>query len=136
MSLEFTLDRFYDAPPERVWAAFTAPALMADWFCPNPSLPTACTLDVRPGGAWRCEMGAYVVSGVYVDVEPVSHLSFTWSWEHEPDEPVTTVRVTLAPEGGGTRLTLQHAETAPGAGADGHRGGWELTLARLESALH
>ena len=135
MSLDFTLDRFYAADPARVWAHFTEPDLMAAWFSPNPSLETRCTLDVRPGGAWRCDMGGYVVSGTYVAVEAPSTLSFTWSWEHD-DDPATTVTVTISPEDGGTRLVLAHAETEPDVGDDGHRGGWERSLTRLDEALH
>jgi uncharacterized protein YndB with AHSA1/START domain len=131
---DFTLDRRYAAAPEKVWAHFTEPALMAQWFCPNPSLDVDCELDVRPGGAWRCAMGPYVVSGAYVEVVAPSRLVFTWAWDHD-DDPATTVTVTLAPEGGGTHLLLEHAETAAGVGDDGHRGGWEITLDRLGAVL-
>lgn len=130
----FTLERSYAAPPEKVWAHLTEPALMAQWFCPNPSLETACTLDVRPGGAWRCAMGPYVVSGEYVEVAAPTRLVFTWGWEHD-DDPVTTVTVTLTPADGGTRLLLEHAETAPDVGQDGHEGGWTVTLDRLGQLL-
>ena len=131
--LAFALERHYAATPDRVWAHFADPGLMAAWFCPNPTLPTRCVLDVRPGGAWRCEMGDHVVSGAYVEVDPPSRLVFTWSWAHE--DPATTVAVTLSPEDGGTRLRLEHAETEAGLGDQGHRGGWELSLARLEQAV-
>ncbi|QIG41903.1 SRPBCC domain-containing protein [Nocardioides anomalus] len=131
---DFTLERHYAAAPEKVWARFTEPALMAQWFCPNPALDVACELDVRPGGAWRCAMGSYVVSGTYVEVDPTERLVFTWAWAHD-DDPETTVSVTLTPDGDGTHLLLEHAETAPDAGDDGHRGGWVLNLDRLAAVL-
>jgi len=132
--LGFTLERTYPATPDRVWAHFTQPELMAQWFCPNPSVETTCTLDVRPGGAWRCEMGGYAVSGTFTEVEPPSRLAFTWDWDHD-DDPPTTVTVTLTPVSDGTRLVLAHAETEPGAGQDGHEGGWTISLQRLADAL-
>ena len=132
--LGFTLERTYPVPPDRVWAHFTQPELMARWFCPNPSLETSCTLDVRPDGAWRCEMGPYAVSGTYTEVEPSSRLAFTWDFAHE-DDPPTTVTVTLTPEGAGTRLVLEDSETAPDVGQDGHEGGWTITLQRLADLL-
>ena len=61
--LGFTLDRTYAATPERVYAHFTDPELLASWFCPNPDLPTSCELDVRPAGEWRVVMGEWIVGG-------------------------------------------------------------------------
>ena len=131
---EFTLERSYAAPPEKVFAHFTEPELMEQWFCPNPALATSCTLDVRPGGAWRCAMEGYVVSGSYVEVVPPSRLVFTWSWDHD-DDPATVVTVRFEPDGAGTRVVLEHAETAPDVGRDGHEGGWAITLGRLGELL-
>ncbi|WP_051247614.1 SRPBCC family protein [Nocardioides halotolerans] len=129
--LGFTLDRTYSASPERVYAHFTDPGLMARWFCPNPDLPTTCELDVRPGGAWRVEMGDWVVGGTYVEVEPVSRLVFTFDWEHDDDRP-TTVTVVITEESDGTRLVLAHEET----GADGgHQVGWTASFVRLDREL-
>ena len=130
--LGFTLDRIYAVPPERVWAHFTEPDLLARWFCPNPDLPTTCDLDVRPGGAWRVVMGEWVVGGQYVEVETPTRLVFTFDWEHD-DDPPTTVTVSITPEGGDrTRLVLAHEE----AGADGgHEEGWMLSFARLDRLL-
>ena len=96
--LGFTLDRTYAATPERVYAYFTDPELMARWFCPNPDLPTTCDLDVRAGGAWRVVMGEWVVGGSYVEVEPPTRLVFTFDWEHDEDGP-TTVTVEITPGG-------------------------------------
>ena len=129
--LGFALDRTYAAAPERVYAHFTEPDLMALWFCPNPALATTCRLDVRAGGAWRVEMGDWVVSGTFLEVEPPRRLVFTFEWEHDDDGP-TTVTVSITPEGDGSRLVLAHEEAAADGG---HQEGWELSLARLGQAL-
>jgi uncharacterized protein YndB with AHSA1/START domain len=129
--LGFTLDRTYAAPPERVYAHFTDPELMATWFCPNPDLPFTATLDARPGGEWRVEMGDWVVGGSYVEVEPPSLLVFTFDWEHD-DDPPTTVTVEITSEGDVTRLVLAHEESGDDSG---HEEGWLLSLARLDQQL-
>jgi uncharacterized protein YndB with AHSA1/START domain len=129
--LGFTLDRTYAATAERVYAYFTDPDLMAAWFCPNPDVPTTCELDVRPGGSWRVVMGAWVVAGSYVEVEPPTRLVFTFDWAHD-DEPPTTVTVQITPDGDRTHLVLAHEE----AGVDGgHEQGWTLSFARLDREL-
>jgi uncharacterized protein YndB with AHSA1/START domain len=129
--LGFTLDRTYAATPERVYAHFAEPELMARWFCPNPEVPTTCDLDVRPGGAWRVVMGEWVVGGTYLEVEPLSRLVFTFDWDHDDDGP-TTVTVVITEEGDGTRLVLAHEEADR---EGGHEEGWVLSLARLDRAL-
>ena len=129
--LGFTLDRTYAAPPERVYAHFTDPELMATWFCPNPDLRLTATLDVRPGGRWRVEMGDWVVGGRYLEVEPPSLLVFTFDWEHD-DDPPTTVTVQIAADGDVTRLVLAHEESGDDSG---HEEGWLLSLARLDTQL-
>ena len=129
--LGFTLDRIYAAPPERVYAYFTDPELMATWFCPNPDLPFTATLDVRPGGSWRVEMGDWVVGGSYVEVEPPHLLVFTFDWEHD-DDPPTEVTVEISTEGEMTRLVLAHEESGEDSG---HEEGWMLSLARLDQQL-
>jgi uncharacterized protein YndB with AHSA1/START domain len=129
--LGFTLDRTYAVAPERVYAHFADPGLLAAWFCPNPGLPTTAELDLRPGGAWRVEMGEWVVGGHYLEVEPPTRLVFTFDWEHD-DEAPTTVTIQITPEGDGARLVLQHEETGS---VSGHEDGWLLTLARLDRLL-
>jgi uncharacterized protein YndB with AHSA1/START domain len=129
--LGFSLDRTYPATPDRVYAYFTDPRLMARWFCPNPDLTTTCDLDVRPGGSWRVVMGSHVVAGSYLEVAPPHRLAFTFDWEHDDDEP-TTVTVEITPAEEGTRLVLTHTETGP---TGGHQEGWALSFARLDQEL-
>jgi uncharacterized protein YndB with AHSA1/START domain len=133
--LDFTLDRVYASTPERVYAHFTDPELLARWFCPNPALTTVCDLDVRPGGDWRIEMGDWVVRGRYVEVQAPTRLVFTFDWEHDEDPP-TTVTVEITPQGDQTRLVLAHEETSSESGEpSSHEEGWVLAFARLDQLL-
>jgi uncharacterized protein YndB with AHSA1/START domain len=52
---EITITRVFDAPRERVWAAWTDPAQIARWWGKRgwTTPPASVTMDVRPGGAFR-----------------------------------------------------------------------------------
>ena len=133
---EIRIERAIAAPPERVYAAWTDPAILSRWFCPNPELALDVTADVVVGGAYRVDMGngRYVAEGTYAELDPPKVVAFTWRWTTSHD-PVTQVRVELEPTDEGTHLVLVHSGLADPEDAQGHREGWELTLNRLPGAL-
>ena len=53
---EFVHSRLIDAPPERVFDAFSDPARLARWWGPTGFTSTFDQFDLRPGGAWRFVM--------------------------------------------------------------------------------
>lgn len=127
-------ERIVAAPIERVWAAWTQPDLLARWYCPNPDLALDVRADVRPGGAYRVDMGgSYIATGTYTEVAEPRLLAFTWRWEHEED--TSWVRVELGEVEGGTRVELVHGGFPDAEDARGHAEGWELELDRLAGLL-
>ena len=85
---ELHLERLIAAPPERVFALWTEPELLAKWWWPAGYDVPALKIDVRPGGHWRTSLrnseGQLVtVSGAYRTIEPPRRLVFTWAWEDE-----------------------------------------------------
>jgi uncharacterized protein YndB with AHSA1/START domain len=48
--------REFDAPRELVFAAFTDPKHLAQWWGPNGFTTTTISFDMRPGGIWRFVM--------------------------------------------------------------------------------
>src|SRR5258708_6493487 len=50
MTREVTLTRMIDAPRALVWAAWTEPKHMAQWWGPHQFTNPICEMDVRPGG--------------------------------------------------------------------------------------
>ena len=48
--------RVFDAPRELVFAAFTDPKHLAQWWGPNGFTTTTHSFDFRPGGVWRFVM--------------------------------------------------------------------------------
>ena len=50
-ALDLVLERTIPVPPERVWAAWTKPELLMQWFTPAPWKTVAAELDLRPAAA-------------------------------------------------------------------------------------
>src|ERR1041385_9149684 len=86
--------RTFDAPIDRVFAAWTSAEVLRRWLHAGPDwdTPTA-EVELRVGGRIRVVMrdpadGAeYGATGEYTVVEPPHRLVFTWVWDHDPDRP-------------------------------------------------
>ena len=50
---EIHVERIFDAPRERVFAAYTDPKLIPEWWGPRETTTIVDPMDVRPGGSWR-----------------------------------------------------------------------------------
>ena len=48
-ALDLVLERTIPVSPERVWAAWTRPELLMQWFTPAPWKTVAADLDLRVG---------------------------------------------------------------------------------------
>jgi uncharacterized protein YndB with AHSA1/START domain len=53
---ELVISRLLDAPREMVWAAWTDPKQVGNWWGPKGFTTTIHEMDVRPGGIWRQTM--------------------------------------------------------------------------------
>lgn len=112
---ELMLTRLIDAPRQKIFRAWTDPALLVQWFTPAPWTTSLAELDVRPGGTSLVVMrgpdGAeFANRGVYLEVVPNERLVFTdaytTAWE-SASKPFMTVILTLEEEGGKTRYTAR-----------------------------
>ena len=54
--LDLVLERIVDLPRNRIWAAWTTPEHLTEWFCPAPWKTIACEIDLRPGGIFSTVM--------------------------------------------------------------------------------
>lgn len=106
---ELTLTRVIDAPPEKLFRAWTEPELLKQWFTPPPYITIRAELDVRPGGAnfvvMRGPDGVEMPNrGVYLEVVPNKRLvltdACTNAWEPS-EKPFMTVVLTFEDLGGG-----------------------------------
>jgi uncharacterized protein YndB with AHSA1/START domain len=49
--LDFTIERFIDAPTRLVWEALTKPEHLKEWYMPKPwGRVSRAEMDLRPGG--------------------------------------------------------------------------------------
>ena len=139
--------RRFAAPPARVFAAHTDPALLARWMTgPDGWVMTNCQCDARPGGTLRCDWapegdgaGAFHLTAEFLAVEPhrrIVHVERMFLPDPTPDNHVET---TFAPDGTGTLLTmimtLPDAATREIMLATGMEDGMEASYARLEGWL-
>lgn len=133
-----TVKRRLKASPEKIYAAWTDPKKIIRWFGPANIRPETmrAEIDARAGGRFRFsfdnERGEYFeVSGVYREVIPNERLVFSWAW-HSTPERESLVTITLKSDGGGTLLTLHHAQFFDEAARNGHERGWNELLDKLE----
>jgi serine/threonine protein kinase len=133
------LSKSIPASIERVFAAWTDPASMVDWYAPTDDFTTPIAeVDLKVGGAYRVGMkpkdvaDPSVVSGQYCRIEPPSLLSFTWAWEApHPDVQETQVTLKFRPDGGSTELVLTHERFRDEELRKRHTEGWTGCLSRL-----
>lgn len=112
---ELVLTRIISASREKLFRAWTEPALIKQWFTPPPFTVTAVETDVRPGGASLIVMRGpdgveYPNRGVYLEVVRNERLVFTDAYTKawEPSEkPFMTGRLTFEDVGGNTRYTAR-----------------------------
>jgi uncharacterized protein YndB with AHSA1/START domain len=134
---ELRLSRRFVAPPERVFEAWTDPAVLRRWWAAQPEWDSpAAEADARPGGRYRLSMTdtstgeTRTVAGEYTEVVRPARLVYTWRWEGMPTE--TRVTVEFHPDGEGTRVELHQTGFPDDHDRDMHADGWSGCLDNLE----
>lgn len=132
-----TLKRRFKAPPERVFAAWTQPDQISQWFGPAGVKVTSAEFDARVGGTFRISATApdgekHQVGGVIREVVANRKLVYTWAW-HTTPERESLVTVEFKPDGEGTILTLTHEQFFDETARDRHQFGWTGALDKLEA---
>jgi uncharacterized protein YndB with AHSA1/START domain len=86
---EIHIERVFDAPRVRVFAAYTDPGLIPEWWGPRGTTTTVDYMDATAGGAWRfvihdsdgSETG---FRGVFREVLAPERIVQTFEWEGMP----------------------------------------------------
>lgn len=136
------LTRRFDAPRERVYAAWTDPALLRQWWAALQGWDTSVAeVDLRPQGRYRLSMrnpdedAEYTVVGEYVEVRPPERLAYTWTWEGDAEimrgSEATLVEVDFLDAGGATDVVLTQSGFADARIRDMHAEGWSGCLDNL-----
>ncbi len=112
---EIVITRIFDAPRELVWAAWTDPKHVVQWWGPRGFTTTIQEMDVRPGGAWTLTMhgpdgGTYPNKSLFREVVKPERIVFshaggkegggpganfvsTWTFEKEGEKTRVTIRM-------------------------------------------
>lgn len=110
---DLVLTRLIDAPPEKLYRAWTEAELLKQWFAPKPYTTPVAELDVRTGGATMIVMRGpdgqdMRLPGLFLEVVPNRRLvltdAYVTAWEPSA-KPFMTAIVTFEEEAGKTRYT-------------------------------
>ena len=140
---EIRVEREFDAPRELVFAAYTDPALVPEWWGLRGTTTIVDRMDVKPGGGWRfvsrdCDGNENAFRGTYREVEPPERIVQTFEWEGMPGH-VSVETATFEDLGDRTRVVttsiFHTAEERDGMLGSGMERGMNETYARLDEVL-
>ncbi|HWV58436.1 MAG TPA: SRPBCC family protein [Longimicrobiales bacterium] len=134
---EIILTRVYNAPPERVFVAWTEQDRISRWWGPNGFTTTTFEMDVRPGGVWRFVMhgpdGTDYDNWIRYEVVERPRRLIYMHGESEGDPAAFHVTVTFEPVDGKTRITMRTLLRTPEQRAEAEGfGAIELGIQTLE----
>jgi uncharacterized protein YndB with AHSA1/START domain len=143
---DIEITRVFDAPPERVYQAFTDPDQFVEWYGPVgfPVDRDTVELDAQVGGRQRFAMVSDAdpsmrtgFDGRFIDVVQNVLLSSRGAWDGIPGQAgpwPSNLRVEFFDHDGKTRLVVREGPHPAGT-ADLGRQAWEMMLPKLESLL-
>jgi uncharacterized protein YndB with AHSA1/START domain len=133
------ISRVIEAPRDRVYAAWTDPEQLKQWFGPENVKTRELVADARTGGTFRWDIinsegEEMTMRGEFRELQPDKKIVFTWQWEDDEDwkNRTSIVTVDLYDRDGGTELRLTHEQLPNEESRDGHTRGWESALDKLE----
>lgn len=140
---EIRVERIFNAPRDRVFAAMTDPELIPQWWGPRKYATTVDKMDVRVGGDWRfvcrdddgAEEG---FRGSYREITAPERIAQTFEWEPMAGYVVLET-ATLEDLGDQTKLVnvslFFTTEERDGMLASGMEEGLNETYERLDEVL-
>ena len=139
---EIRIERVFDAPRERVFAVYTDPELIPEWWGPRDHPVVVDQMDVRPGGSWRFVMrdadSGPGFRGTYREITPPERIVQTFEWEGMPGY-VSLETATFEDLGDRTKVTtvsvFHKPEERDGMLNSGMEHGMNDTFARLDEIL-
>lgn len=124
--LDLTVSRVIKAPRAVVWAAWTTPSQLEQWWVPAPARSRVADLDLTPGGGFVTEIsedGVHYgphIDGCFLAVERLERIVFTTAlvagWRPAA-HPFITASITFADHPDGTEYTARalHKDAADAA---------------------
>jgi uncharacterized protein YndB with AHSA1/START domain len=140
-ALTLEMKRVLPAARPVVFAAFTDPDQLADWWGPVGFTVPSVTLEARVGARYRIQMqppegDAFHLTGEFREVEPPARLAHTFMWEPpDPDDVETLVELSFGDLGEATEVLLRQGSFKTEPRRRLHEDGWTDTFDRLERKL-
>jgi len=140
----FTIERTYDVPPAKVFAAFASLEAKQKWFAgPDEWRQGARSMDFRVGGKEHLSGGPkgqppHVFDAIYQDIVPDERIIYTYEMHIGANRiSVSLATIELKKAGKGTRMTFteQGAFLDDFDNAKGREEGTRVLLGQLERAL-
>jgi uncharacterized protein YndB with AHSA1/START domain len=141
---EIRIERVFDAPRERVFAVYTDPELIPEWWGPRGTETIVDEMDARTGGRWRFiardpEHGESAFRGAYREVTAPERIVQTFEWEPMAGH-VSVETATFEDLGDGrtkvTTVSVFHTpEERDGMLGSGMETGMNETFQRLDELL-
>ena len=138
-NIRLEIKRLINAPRARVYAAWTDPAQLKEWFGPENVRMRNFVADARVGGKYRWDLinqegEEMTIYGEYRELVPGKKIVFTWRWD---DAEVwkninSLVTVELSDREGGTEVRLIHEQLPSEQLRNGHNEGWKSALEKLD----
>jgi uncharacterized protein YndB with AHSA1/START domain len=134
------IERTFDAPAERVFAAWTSAEVLRRWWHAEHEWETpVAEVDARVGGAIRLVMrnpadgSEYGGAGAFTLIDPPRRLAFTWTWDSDRSRP-QLVELEFIDLGERTTVVMTHSGL-PAKETDDYRDGWQASFDNLDVAL-
>jgi uncharacterized protein YndB with AHSA1/START domain len=140
---EIRIERVFDAPRERVFAVYTDPALIPEWWGMRDSETIVDEMDPRTGGRWRFitrhpEHGESAFRGAYREVTAPERIVQTFEWEPMAGH-VCVETATFEDLGDGrtkvTTVSIFHTTEERDGMLESMEGGVDETYQRLDELL-
>jgi uncharacterized protein YndB with AHSA1/START domain len=128
----------FDAPRDVVFAAWTDPEQLKQWWGPGFFETVFAEVDLRPGGLYELllEPGSMRLVGEFREVIPPRRLVYTWRWaEGVPDTRESLVTVEFREAGARTEVVLVHDNFVGPGPVDMYDEGWRSGLVKLRAFL-
>jgi len=130
------------AAPDRVFEALISPVELMQWWGSSESyVIVSAEVDRREGGSWIIEAEdvggrTFSINAIISRFDPPCELHLNWSTSWAPDN-ISSVEISLASEGDGTRLRLCHRGLGGSgtAGRDTHYWAWRSILGWAQTNL-
>jgi uncharacterized protein YndB with AHSA1/START domain len=136
---ELRIERMFNFPRSRVFAAWSRPESVARWFAPEGLSVPDCEMDFRVEGAWKLCMQMpdgthHWMIGRYREIRAPEKLVWECTLSGQPQGHRIHTTVDFLEEGGKTRLKVHQVYTGFAAKLPSEQG-WESTLRNLARHL-